>query len=640
MASFIGFGFKTTVILSLAWAIAFLMRRRSAAARHVVWTAAFSALLVLPLLSVSLPPLRARLPGAIAAPNLTFRMAAAATALQPGPSAAARPRGNARLPGVGVQADWVALLEGLWAVGSAILLAQIAVGWMAASRLRREASPYRVNDVLANTEVLVTPRGTMPMSFGLLRPVVFLPAEADNWSDEQRRMVLLHEVAHVERGDLATSLLARTALSLCWWNPLAWTAWRAFLRERERAADDRVLKAGARASAYAAYLLEIARTLQSKQSLGWAAIAIARRSQLEGRLLAILDTRANRGTLGRAPVFAAILVAIVAAAPFAALVGQESTIPALPADVPAAIRAATTEKNYQLLENAAKAAAALRKYDVAGTLLQAALDIRRERFGQQSVQYGVGLAKLGDLERELGKKGNPETFYTRALAILGGHPESAPVYIHRGTAAIGRKEFDQAMEEFQRALAADPARAGTAKMWMAIVRDRQKNFDEADAMFREALAIEDPNSAGAATTMELYSLFLGRQGRADDAKSFKDRAVALRRSLGGSGAPAPRALSAGVYRIGNGVSAPSLLLKIEPDYTDEARAALLQGTVILWVEIGPDGLPRNIGVNQGLGLGLDGKAVDAIAQWRFKPGTKDGQPVAVAAQIEVNFRLM
>jgi TonB family protein len=95
----------------------------------------------------------------------------------------------------------------------------------------------------------------------------------------------------------------------------------------------------------------------------------------------------------------------------------------------------------------------------------------------------------------------------------------------------------------------------------------------------------------------------------------------------------------GVFRVGGGVSAPTLLYKEEPDYTEEARAAKLQGTVVLYVEINPTGTATNKKVRRGLGLGLDEKAVEAVEKWKFKPGEKDGTPVTVAATIEVNFRL-
>jgi TonB family protein len=85
---------------------------------------------------------------------------------------------------------------------------------------------------------------------------------------------------------------------------------------------------------------------------------------------------------------------------------------------------------------------------------------------------------------------------------------------------------------------------------------------------------------------------------------------------------------------------PRLIHKVEPEYTEEARNARLQGTVWLKVEITPEGKATNIKVLHALGMGLDEKAVECVTKWRFKPGMKDGQPVTVEAQTEVNFRLL
>jgi periplasmic protein TonB len=96
----------------------------------------------------------------------------------------------------------------------------------------------------------------------------------------------------------------------------------------------------------------------------------------------------------------------------------------------------------------------------------------------------------------------------------------------------------------------------------------------------------------------------------------------------------------GVFRVGGGVSAPTLLSKVEPEYSEEARKAKYQGVVLLYVEVDPSGKATNIRVLHSLGLGLDEKAMEAVKKWRFKPGVKDGRPVTVQAQIEVNFRLL
>jgi len=99
-------------------------------------------------------------------------------------------------------------------------------------------------------------------------------------------------------------------------------------------------------------------------------------------------------------------------------------------------------------------------------------------------------------------------------------------------------------------------------------------------------------------------------------------------------------IGGGVYKIGGGVSAPVLLFKVEPEYSEEARKAKFQGTVVLYVVVDEKGMPRNLKVIRPLGLGLDEKAIEAVQKWRFKPGMMNGKPVAVAAQIEVNFRLL
>jgi periplasmic protein TonB len=96
----------------------------------------------------------------------------------------------------------------------------------------------------------------------------------------------------------------------------------------------------------------------------------------------------------------------------------------------------------------------------------------------------------------------------------------------------------------------------------------------------------------------------------------------------------------GAYRIGGGVSAPSVLSKVEPEYSEEARKAKWQGTVVLMLVVDEHGMPKDMKVTRSLGLGLDQKAIDAVSKWRFKPGMKDGKAVPVIATIEVNFRLL
>ena len=95
----------------------------------------------------------------------------------------------------------------------------------------------------------------------------------------------------------------------------------------------------------------------------------------------------------------------------------------------------------------------------------------------------------------------------------------------------------------------------------------------------------------------------------------------------------------GAYRVGGGVSAPKVLYEPDPEYSEEARKAKYQGTVVLWLVVSAEGKPQDIRVQRSLGMGLDEKAIEAVKQWRFDPAKKDGHPVPVMINVEVNFRL-
>src|ERR1039458_5919666 len=95
----------------------------------------------------------------------------------------------------------------------------------------------------------------------------------------------------------------------------------------------------------------------------------------------------------------------------------------------------------------------------------------------------------------------------------------------------------------------------------------------------------------------------------------------------------------GAYRVGGDVSAPRATYAPDPQYSQEARNAHYQGTVVLWLVVDADGLPQKIRVQRSLGMGLDEEAVKAVKQWRFQPAKKDGKPVPVMINVEVNFRL-
>jgi hypothetical protein len=158
--------------------------------------------------------------------------------------------------------------------------------------------------------LLSSPLIEMPFACGVVDPTIVLPASADQWNDSRRRAVLFHELAHVKRRDLVGHTLGRIACALYWFHPLVWTAARRLRAESERACDDLVLSCGARASDYADHLLDIVISVRH-QGAPATAMPMARRRELEGRVLAILDPAVAR--IGPGRVKSATLLAGVGA---------------------------------------------------------------------------------------------------------------------------------------------------------------------------------------------------------------------------------------------------------------------------------------------------------------------------------------
>lgn len=304
---------RGTVLLVLAAVAALALRRASAATRHMVWALALAGMLALPALTLAAP--RWELPWvhvvSLDAPVLAGWAGAAAP-------------GDAGM-------SWGTMVLIAWAVGAALTLGRYGVAMVTVRLIARRAHPVTdgpwmdrvrgASDELGLREpvrLLQAEGAAMPMTWGILRPVVLVPAEADGWTAERARVVLLHELAHVARRDCLWQTVARLACAAYWFHPGVWWAARQVHVEREQACDDQVLAAGTRASDYAGHLLDVARAFRTRPLTAAAAVAMARRSQLEGRVVAVLDAARARG---RVPAGVAILaggVAAVALFPLAA----------------------------------------------------------------------------------------------------------------------------------------------------------------------------------------------------------------------------------------------------------------------------------------------------------------------------------
>jgi TonB family protein len=679
-----GLAIKSTSVLAAAWLIRWALEKQSAALRHTLWATTFAALAALLLFSVWLPALDVKVPAKLLEPATTLVVHNTHAANRAG----AAGQGEAHAVGVSHPgprpSPWLSIptataLLLLWACGFAASLAPVLAGWMAMWRLRRSANPLEpaeLTDLVwqlrlkRKPALLEGPASSMPMTVGVLRPAIFLPRDAREWTAEQRRTVLLHELAHVRRGDSATQLLARVVVGFYWWNPLAWRASREFVKERERAADDLVLGAGPRPTEYAQHLLDIACAHRSAMGLGAAAVAMARRGQLEGRLLAILDNGIKRSEPRLRATLAAGALALALVVPLAAMriiqapeqakdkaqiqaLLESLTVP-LPADLDAVIGKALAEKQPPAtLDQLADKAVALGDFDAAQKLLEAALKLRAEPSGETSPEYGVGLRRLGDVFRDQQKNAEAKKSYTRAAALLTTGPEAATALTHLGTmelviakrdaneakSELATREYAEATDHLEQARGADANTAGEASMWEALAAQWQQDNLKADDLYRQALSTQKDDPSGWLPTAELYAQFLDANLREVDAKAIRAQAAEMRKNA------EPRVLldtadREQAVKIGKSVTPPRLESKIEPQYSENARIAKYQGTVVAKVEIGSDGFVHSISIQRGLGLGLDAKAAEAIVRWKFKPAEQNGQPVAMQATIEVNFHLL
>ena len=180
-------------------------------------------------------------------------------------------------------------------------------------------------NIRQHVTLLLHPDKTIPVVWGIFRPRLMLPVAAQDWSDEQLRSVLLHELAHIKRRDVLGQLLAQFACALHWFNPLVCLAASRMHVERERACDDLVLASGVRASAYAEHLLNVATRLSSSPWTQACGLAMARNSSLHGRLIAVLSEKQNRRRVSTTVLAAALLICAAVVVPVAMLCATDET---------------------------------------------------------------------------------------------------------------------------------------------------------------------------------------------------------------------------------------------------------------------------------------------------------------------------
>jgi beta-lactamase regulating signal transducer with metallopeptidase domain len=346
---FIEVAVKSSCLLGVAALANQFGRRTSAASRHLIWTFAVAGLLLLPVLSSVLPRWEIAIPrmsssGAVGVPahesigRTDLRNSAPDGGARVGSPTASGDAEVAPGTSIGRRVSWsiVSVLPVVYSAGVLLLLIRLVYERWIVGRLARRAvdvsDPAWTRllaecamrmDIRRPVRLLRSLERSMPMAFGTRRPSILIPSVADTWSDDRRRAVLLHELAHIARHDCLTQLMAAVACAIYWIHPGAWWIARRLRAERELACDDRVLSAGTHAREYAAHLLELAYTLGGYRAPALV-VSMARPRQVEGRMIAVLDAARNRavpawrGQLAVAAIAAALLVPIAAAQAVAA----------------------------------------------------------------------------------------------------------------------------------------------------------------------------------------------------------------------------------------------------------------------------------------------------------------------------------
>ena len=332
---------KSTALLVAAFLLTRLLQQASASVRHSVWGAALLAVLALPVINASLPKwsmgtfslsqanaantsqtTSAAEPVVKTIPYKAANTAASQTEIPPAVTFTTQLKiQNSRSANatfyISQAMQWLSVC---WLTGVVLLCLRLAVMSVRLRSIGRQCemvSEGRLFDILQTCRetlgctqpvtLLVKEEWTMPMTWGMLRASILLPREAEQWSDEEIRVALLHELAHVSRRDCLLQLFVQLTCAVYWLNPLIWFASRCVHFERERACDDIVLQNGTRASDYADQLLQVVSRFQAGRRLRYLAVSMASRSGFAERLQAILlETQDRRPVRVRTMVALAI----------------------------------------------------------------------------------------------------------------------------------------------------------------------------------------------------------------------------------------------------------------------------------------------------------------------------------------------
>ncbi len=452
----------------------------------------------------------------------------------------------------------------VWVAGVAVALAPACFSAFSIWRIRQHALALRsqawtdlLDELCEKTgletkpEVLKASGVMAPVTCGLARTRILLPADCGDWPDSRRRAVLLHELAHIRRRDLPIQLFVHIVAALWWFQPLVWVVRRGIRHESELACDADAVALGMRPSQYANELLEIARTLGAHRSWTGAALSMIPASGFERRIAVILNPQPVLRSSGRAAISIIGLALVTLGA-----------------------SAVTLGANQRFSDS--------RGLTMKRTLIPGLLT-------------SIGLSAA--------------TVSGSLTDITGGAIPDAKVVLYDPDTGAKQEAISGADGKFviENALAGE-----------AILRVEKPGFS---SVFREFDLKADSN--------------------VDRALTMQVGPIEQRVTVAGQGSAKPQVtrLASDRLRIGGSVEASNLIQKKTPVYPASAKAAGVQGAVLLEAVISKEGVPQEIRVLSSPSDDLSESALEAVREWRYTPTLLNGNPVEVLTDITVNYTL-
>jgi beta-lactamase regulating signal transducer with metallopeptidase domain len=478
--------FRVSVVCLLAGLVTLGLRRSSAYTRKMIWVFTIVGLVIIPLLSLLAPVVQVPLLPDLGSWGRTFSfsgtnavdpgtLSGSTGGLDPGNSGAT----DSLLPRW-IVPSWSAFLLIVWIVGMLGLLSWFLFSRLYVRRTLQSAEPADGSwDALKGSieEELFLRRAVhlyrsdridTAITTGVLHPAVILPVEAEEWPETRRRLVLAHELAHVKRRDGLIELVASLVITLYWFNPLVWLAVSRLRIERERDCDNAVLNGGAKPSAYASLLLDMAADLARSSRPAWRLSTISQSSNLKDRLLCILNPTVNRSTGNRRCAMKAIVLILAVILPLSLLGVWNSS----------AEEKAPKKKKVQQAKkiNDAWAEVAAREGSAAGMVAEA---IDRDGIKAGMKKCAVLMGEKGDKcyfkEEEFNTLGYRYLYNGEIEKAVGvfkcnvkKYPDSWNVYDSLGEAYAHKGDLKLAAENYKKSIKLNPDNENGKKMLQKI----------------------------------------------------------------------------------------------------------------------------------------------------------------------------